>query len=257
MPAVAAKGRGMKPMPKGPPVRRLEVEEGELDHHGEAEGGDGEIVGAQPDGDGADEEGEEPGGDGAAGPADGDGQAEAAEAGGGVGRGEEGGGVGADGDEAGDADVEEAGLPPLQVQAEADDRVAERHGQEEGAVAEEVEHQSALPKMPCGRRSRMATRMTKATAARHSAPTSCTVDRLGDADDQAGEHGARHAADAAEDGGGEERQQEVEAHLRADLHQEPGHDAGDAGERGAERPGDADHPARRRRRRRRRARGSR
>ena len=172
-----------------------------------------------------------PAASGAAGPADGDGQAEAAEAAGGVGGGEEGGGVGADGDEAGDADVEEAGLPPLHVEAEADDRVGERHGEEEGAVAEEVEHQSALPKMPCGRRRRMAIEDDEGDGGAPLGADELHGRRLGDADDEAGEHGARDAADAAEDGGGEERQQEVEAHLRADLHEEAGHDAGDAGER--------------------------
>ena len=60
---------------------------------------------------------------------------------------------------------------------------------------------------------------------------------------QARDHGARHAADAAEYGGGEERQQQVEAHLRADLHEKPGHDAGHGGERRAEQPDDADRPA--------------
>ena len=71
--------------------------------------------------------------------------------------------------------------------------------------------------------------MRKATAARHSAPTSCTAAPR-QADDQAAEHRARHAADAAENGGGKKRQQQVEAHVGPDLDQESGTDAGRAGE---------------------------
>ncbi len=168
----------------------------------------------------------------AADPADDYRQAEAAEPVGIVGRGENGRDIGADGDEAGNADVEEAGLAPLHVEAEADDAVGQRHGQEEGAVAEQVEaHVAALPKMPCGRSSSTSTRMTKATARAPFRADQLDGEGLRQADDQAGEHRARHRADAAKDGGGEQRQQQVEAHLRADLHEQPGADAGDAGER--------------------------
>ena len=80
-------------------------------------------------------------------------------------------------------------------------------------------------------------------AARHSAPISCTATASAEADDQAGEHRAGHAADAAEDRGGKQRQQQVESHLRADLHQQPGADAGNAGKARAEQPDDADHLA--------------
>ncbi len=50
----------MKPMPNGPPVTLWAFEGEELDHDGDAEGGDREIVGAQPQGDRADESRREP-----------------------------------------------------------------------------------------------------------------------------------------------------------------------------------------------------
>ena len=76
-----------------------------------------------------------------------------------------------------------------------------------------------------------AMRMTKATAARHSAPTSCTASASREADDQPAEHGAGHAADAAEDRRGEQRQQQVEAHVRPDLDDQPAMTPASAGER--------------------------
>ena len=82
--------------------------------------------------------------------------------------------------------------------------------------------------------------MTKATAARHSAPMSCTASASGRPTIRPASIAPGHAADAAEDRRGEQRQQQVEAHLRADLDQEAGHDAGHRGERRAEHPDDAD-----------------
>ena len=98
----------------------------------------------------------------------------------------------------------------------------------------------ALPNRPCGRSSSTATRMTKATAARHSAPMSCTESDFRQPDDEPRQHGARHAADAAQYGGGEERQQKVMAHVRADLHEEPRHHACDRRKGRAQQPDDAD-----------------
>ena len=66
-------------------------------------------------------------------PADPDRQAEAAEAAGRIGRRQHGRDIGADRDKTGDADIEEAGLAPLQIESEADDAVAQRRDQEEGA----------------------------------------------------------------------------------------------------------------------------
>ncbi len=56
-------------------------------------------------------------------------------------------------------------------------------------------------------------------AARHCGADRLHGHRLGEADDEPGEHGAGNAADAAEDRRRKQRQQEVEPHLRADLHQ--------------------------------------
>ena len=124
----------MKPMPNGPPVSGSQVERDELDGDGDAEGGDGEIVGAQPERQRADQErGErrrqapppsQPTTIGRSKPP----KRSAV-----VGRGQQRRGIGADRDEAGDADIEQPGLAPLHVEAEADDGVGQRHGQEEGA----------------------------------------------------------------------------------------------------------------------------
>ena len=99
----------------------LGVEGDELDGDGDAEGGDGEIVGAQPQGDRADDARAKRRGKHGADPADRDRQSEAAEAACRSRRRQQRRGVGADRDEAGDADIEEAGLAPLEVEAEADD----------------------------------------------------------------------------------------------------------------------------------------
>ena len=222
----------MKPMPNGPPVTGSRLSAHELDDDRDAEGGDGQIVGAQPDRQRADQEGR-PGRRPARRPASRRRSAGRSRRGGLaiVGRGQERRDIGADRHEAGDADIEQAGLAPLHIEAEADDGEGQRHGQEEGAVAEQVELIPPSRTGPAAATSSTATRMTKATAARHSAPIELHGQRFGEADDQPGEHRARHAADAAEDRRGEQRQQQVEAHVRPDLHQQAGHDAGDAGER--------------------------
>ena len=62
--------------------------------------------------------------------------------------------IGANGDEAGDADVEQPRLPPLQIEPEADDRVDERDGEKEaeiGDAAGQVRAHSFLPNNPVGR----------------------------------------------------------------------------------------------------------
>src|SRR5206468_8476655 len=123
----------------------------------------------------ADDEGGEPGREHRAGPDDDNRKLEADEAAGRVGRGEERRGVGADGNEAGDADIEEAGLAPLQVQAETHDPVGERGRQEERAVADEVDDHPRAPKIPVGRMMRTAMSSRKATAPRKPAPTSGTA----------------------------------------------------------------------------------
>ena len=132
-------------MPNGPPVMGSRFSATELHDDRHAESGDGEIVGAQADGHRADQQRDEAGGERAAKPAQSDRQAETAEAVRIVGRGQQRRDVGADGDETGDADVEQAGLPPLHVEAEADDGVGQRHGQEERAVAHEVEAHAGPP----------------------------------------------------------------------------------------------------------------
>ncbi len=151
---------------------RLEVQRHELYDDGDAEGCDGEVVGSESDGERTDQERDEAGGQRAADPAHRDRKSVAAETVGIVGRGEQRRDVCADGDETGNADIEQAGLAPLHVEAKADDGIGQRHCQEKCAIAQKVEAHSGLPKIPCGRNSSTSTRMTKATAARHSAPTS-------------------------------------------------------------------------------------
>ncbi len=86
---------------------------------------------------------------------------------------EERGHIGADGDEARHPDVEQAGLSPLQVEAEAHDGVDQSHRQKEADIGEnaaKIGHQPDLPNRPAGRTMRTAISTTKATAARHCAP---------------------------------------------------------------------------------------
>src|SRR6185503_15057525 len=102
-------------------------------------------------------------------------QLEAAEAIGGFRCGQERRCIGADRGEPGDPDVEEPRLSTLQIEAEAEDCVDQRGGQEERGVAQEVEHQSRVPKRPVGFTSSTAIRIKKAIAARNSAPAKCTA----------------------------------------------------------------------------------
>jgi hypothetical protein len=67
--------------------------------------------------------------------------------------------------------------------------------------------------------------------------------RFRQADDQSSDHRAGNAANPAEDCGCKQRQQQVMAKIGADLYEQPGHDAGDAGEGSADEPDDADHTA--------------
>ena len=148
-------------------------------------------------------------------PADRDRQAEAAEAPGVVRRGQERRGIGADRDETGDADIEQAGLAPLQIEAEADDAVSQRRRQEERAIAEEIEHHVAHSEEAGRPTSSTAIRMQEGDRGAIFGADQLHRRRFGEADDQPAEHRAGHAADAAEDRGGEQRQQQVEAHERA------------------------------------------
>ena len=159
---------------KGSTRNALQVERDELHRHRDTEGGDGEVVGAQPDRQPTDQEGGKSGGDGRAQPADKDRQAEAAEAVRCIRGCQQRRDISTDGDKTRDADIEQAGLTPLHVEAEAHDRIGQSHGQEEGGVGDQFDAHSALPNRPCGRNNKTATRMTKATAARHSAPITCT-----------------------------------------------------------------------------------
>ncbi len=153
-------------------------------------------------------------------------QVEAAETAGDRWRGEEGRGVGADGDEAGDADIEQAGLPPLQVEAEADQPIGQRGRQEEGSVTDEVEDHPRGSE-EAGRADDENGHQDQESDGAAEAGTDQRHGRgFGETDDEAAGHRARHRADAAEDRRGEERQQQVEAHIGPDLHSEADHDAG-------------------------------
>ena len=102
----------------GQPVFRLRDQADDLRH---ADGGDGEVVGAEAQGDLADRPGDEAGHRHRAQPAGRDRQLEAAEAPLRRRPGENGRGVGPDREEAGDAGVEQAGQAPLDVEAEGED----------------------------------------------------------------------------------------------------------------------------------------
>src|SRR5262249_24876727 len=86
-------------------------------------------------------------------------------------------GIGADRGEAGDAHVEQATLPPLQIEAEAHQAIGQRRRHEEGEIADDVDrvHASARPNRPAGRTSSTAISSRKAIAARYSAPTNWTA----------------------------------------------------------------------------------
>ena len=101
----------------------------------------------------------------------------------------------------------------------------------------------ALPNMPCGRKSSTSDEDDEGNRRAPFGADELHGESFRQPDDEAGKHGARHRADAAEDSGGEERQQQVQTHLRPDLHDEPGADAGDAGKCRPEQPDDADHLA--------------
>ena len=157
---------------------------------GDAEGGDGEIVGAQPQRQRADERRAEPPPTpsppsqpttiGSSKPP----KRPAARR-----RGQQRRGIGADGDEAGDADVEQPGLAPLQVEAEADDAVGQRRRQEEGARSRARSSISrALPNSPVGRTSSSGDQHDEGDRRRDTRRRrSGTADGLGEADDQAAE----------------------------------------------------------------------
>ena len=198
----------------------LRVEADELHRDRDAEGGDGEVVGAQPQRQRADEgrggrrrpawrRASRPRSAGRSRPRCGAGR-----------RGQQGRHIGADRHEAGDADIEQARLAPLQVQAEADDRIGQRRGAEEGRIAERGRASVRLPEQavagaPAAPRSGSRRRRRRAIAPRRSA-TAAASDRP---TIRPPSTAPGHAADAAQDGGGEQRQQQVEAHERPDLHQ--------------------------------------
>src|SRR5262245_35855541 len=90
-------------------------------------------------------------------------------------RGEDGGGIGANGDETRHADVEQPGHAPLQIESKADDRKGKSRGQEEGGVGEDSDRHARPPNNPRGLTRSIMMSRTNETAARHSAPTNCTV----------------------------------------------------------------------------------
>ncbi len=104
-----------------------------------------EVVCAQSYRQRAEQEAEQPGSPGSADPPRGDRQGEAAEATRRQRRRQQRRDISADRHEAGDANVEEAGLPPLHVEAETDDGVGQRDRHEECAIAEEIESHLRSP----------------------------------------------------------------------------------------------------------------
>ena len=232
----------MKPMPKGPPVSGLEIERGELHDDRDAESGNRQIIGAEPDGEKPDQQRDERRRSSAAQPAHGDRQVEAAEACGIIRRRDQGRGIGADRHEARDADIEQTRLTPLHVEAEADDGIGERHGEEEGAIGQQLDH-ARPPEQTLRAQQQHGDEDEEGDGGAPFGSDELHRERFREAHDQARDHGARHAADAAQYGGSEERQQQVMAHVRADLHQKPRHHARHGRERRAEQPHHADRPA--------------
>ena len=151
------------------------VERDELHDDGNAEGRDREVVRPQPQRQRADESRDRARSDHGCKPADEDRQGEAAETALGRGRRQKRRSVCADGDETGDADIEQSRLPPLNVEAKTDERVDERQNEKEARIGDrpdEVERHVGLPARPVGRTSSTAISTRKAKAARHSEPTS-------------------------------------------------------------------------------------
>ena len=116
---------------KWPAGDRLEVEGDEVDRHRDAESGNGEVVGSKAQRDRSHRQRDEAGKDCSAQPSGENGQPETAEMGSRGRRRHDRRGIGPDGDEAGDAHIEEAGHAPLQVQAEAYDGEGKGRRQEE------------------------------------------------------------------------------------------------------------------------------
>ena len=169
----ALKGARNERDPESAAGQLLRIERDQLSDYGDAEGGDGEVVRAQPERERADEGRNGARRDHRAKPPDDDRQRETAEMPIARRRRQERGHIGADGDETRHPDVEQAGLSPLEVEAEADDGVDQSHRQEEADIGEnaaKIGHQPDLPNRPAGLTMRTAISTTKATAARHCAP---------------------------------------------------------------------------------------
>src|SRR6266404_479782 len=171
--AVAQLGEGARD--EGNPERSAGDAVGILRHGEErcrdAKGGDRKIVAAQPQRRDTDDCGRCRCGSSAAEPADRDRQTEAAEMLRAGRRRQDRRHIGADGDETGNAGIEQPGEAPLQVEAEADQREAERRHQEEDGIACQIEHHDRPPNKPVGLTMRTTSSTRNATAVRYSAPT--------------------------------------------------------------------------------------
>ena len=80
----------------------------------------------------------------------------------------DGAGIGADREEAGNADIENAGEAPVHIETERHERVDAAHGQQRDAIEEKAvelvwRHQNTLPpNRPCGLKINRTTMMAKA-----------------------------------------------------------------------------------------------
>ena len=160
--------------------------------------------------------------------------------------------VGGHGEEAGLAEVQQAGVAEVHVEADRGER--EHHGLHADGRLEGVDDdpgpvhversvpqptRCARPRMPCGRTRRMTIRMP-------SAPTFFSSTGIHSVDTEMNRpttmlptSGAVRRAQPAEGDRGEDEQQDLEAHLEVDA---LGETEQDAGQPGQHRAGDPDHP---------------
>ena len=162
--------------------------------------------------------------------------------------------VAGDHHEPGLAEVQQAGVAEVHVQADrrqaVDDRRRSqrlREGEAEDVAPVHVDSLPqpilcGLPSRPCGLISSTTMRTTSAPTNLNSAGTK-SVDQLGEqADDEGADDRAPDGAEAAEHDGREDQQQQLEADLVVEALGEAEQRSGQARERGAADPDDVDHP---------------
>ena len=110
----------------------------------------------------------------------------------------------------------------MHIEAETDERIDERQDEKEARIADrtdEIERHVGLPARPVRSHDQHGDQHQKGEGGPPFGAGELNRYRFAEADDQGPGEGAGRAADAAEDGGCEQRQQQIEAHEGADLHE--------------------------------------